>query len=78
MKQYCVYTRDPQFRNVIKWLTANQVLAEVHINRTRFWVPEGILMTEFLLKWYDVCPSVAESDDYVCPSLAESDDYATL
>ena len=64
MKQYCVYSRDPHFIDVIRWINDNQVQAEVHINRTRFWVPDGVLMTEFLLKWHTVCPHVPESDNY--------------
>lgn len=64
MKQYCVYTQNPQFLDIARWLTANQVKFEPHLNRTRFWVPEGALLTEFLLKWQDVCPHVPESDNY--------------
>jgi hypothetical protein len=30
------------------------------LNRTRFWVPDGIIMTEFLLKFIHCCPTVEE------------------
>ena len=65
MRQYCVYTRDDRFIEVANWLRVNKIKAEVHLNRTRFWVPEGPVLTDFLLRYNDVCPAVPESDDYV-------------
>jgi hypothetical protein len=65
MQQYCVYTQDPNFVDVIHWLDVNELTYEPHLNRTRFWVPEGPLLTEFLLKWHDCCPVVVvEGDNY--------------
>lgn len=67
MNQYCVYTRDDRFLEVTRWITDNNLKFEPHLNRTRFWVPEGIIMTEFLLKYSEVCPIVneAQADGYV-------------
>ena len=67
MNQYCVYTRDDRFLEVAHWITSNKIKFEPHLNRTRFWVPEGIIMTEFLLKYSEVCPIVneAQADGYV-------------
>lgn len=63
MKQFCVYTRDSKFREVLSWIEKNKIKFEVHLNRTRFWVPLGSVMTEFLLLYSKTCPMV-EGDDY--------------
>jgi hypothetical protein len=67
MNQYCVYTRDDRFLEVVEWVSNKKLKFEPHLNRTRFWVPEGIIMTEFLLKYSEVCPIVneAQADGYV-------------
>lgn len=36
--QYCVYSHNPEFVNVIRWIQDNRIDHEVHLNRTRFWV----------------------------------------
>jgi len=64
MRQYCVYTRDPKFLEVGRWLTANDIKLELHLNRTRFWISEGKVLTEFLLKYSDTCPQIEEAQDY--------------
>lgn len=66
--QYCVYTWHEQFGEVLQWITQNNIKFEVHANRTRFWVPEGAVLTEFLLRYTNVCPLVKERMD---------NDYAT-
>jgi hypothetical protein len=63
MKQYCVYTRDEKFLEVAKWISKNNIKFEPHLNRTRFWVPYGPIMTEFLLKYIDICPAVTENSE---------------
>lgn len=65
MNQYCVYTRDDRFLDVTNWLKVNKIKIELHLNRIRFWVPDGPVLTDFLLRFSNVCPAVAESDDYV-------------
>jgi hypothetical protein len=67
MNQYCVYTRDDRFLEVAHWITSNKIKFEPHLNRTRFWIPEGTIMTEFLLKYSEICPIVneAQADGYV-------------
>lgn len=64
-RQYCVYTRDVNFFNVLEWIKENNVEFEAHINRTRFWIPEGPKLTWFLINWADVCPEVQENEDYL-------------
>lgn len=56
--QYSVCTSDSRFLEVAQWTADNRLPVELHLNRTRFWVPAGPLLTEFLLKWYDVCKEV--------------------
>ena len=60
--EFFVLTRDTEFINVGRWIAHNRLQHEVHLNRTRFWVPEGPLLTEFLLRWRDRCPPVSEHD----------------
>jgi hypothetical protein len=60
MKQYCVYTRDTDFGAVLDWLGANSLNYEVHLNRTRFWVPENHMLTDFLLRFCHCCKEVDE------------------
>jgi hypothetical protein len=61
--QYCVYTRDERFLEVAEWITKNNIKFERHLNRTRFWVPDGSVLTEFLLRYTNVCPLVKERTD---------------
>ena len=63
IRQYCVYTKDPEFLQVASWLDSTSTKYEPHLNRTRFWIPEGPVLTEFLLKWGDCCPEVKEQVD---------------
>jgi len=60
MTQYCIYTRDDKFLEVAEWVSNKKIKCEPHLNRTTFWVPEGIIMTEFLLKYSEICPKVNE------------------
>ena len=63
MHQYYVLTRDLHYIQVGKWIAHNKIPHEVHLNRTRFWIPEGPLLTEFLLRWADVCPRVDATEE---------------
>jgi hypothetical protein len=60
--QYAVYTQHPKFLDVARWLSSHQLKIEPHLNRTRFWITEGPILTEFLLRWADVCPRVEENN----------------
>lgn len=64
IRQFCVYTQRPEFLSVVTWLKENQIKYEAHLNRTRFWIPQGPAMTEFLLRWYEICPQVMSDEDY--------------
>ena len=63
MPQYCVYTYHPQFSSVLEWLDSRRVIYDVHLNRTRFTVTDARVLTEFLLKWGDVCYPVDPAQD---------------
>ena len=64
-QQYCVYTRDSHYIEVTDWIKENNIEFEAHLNRIRFWVPEGPKLTWFLVNWAHVCPAVNENEDYV-------------
>ncbi len=64
MHQFCVYSQDPKFLEISRWLTGNNIKREFHLNRTRFWIPEGKILTEFLLKYGEICPQVLEDTNY--------------
>jgi hypothetical protein len=63
MRQYYVLNMDPRAREVCNWIFRNNIRFEVHLNRTRFWVPSGAVLTEFLLRFSLCCPRVDESVD---------------
>jgi hypothetical protein len=60
MRQYYVLTLNPRIGEVFRWIESSGCQYEVHLNRTRFWVPEGPVLTEFLLRFSDCCPLVEE------------------
>jgi len=59
-KQYYVLTLEPRIGEVFKFIDSHNLQFEAHLNRTRFWVPAGIILTEFLLKFSEICPPVEE------------------
>ena len=63
MKQYCIFTQHPEFKDVINWIVLKELRNEVHLNRTRFWVPLGTLHTEFMLRWFHCCSLVVDNED---------------
>jgi hypothetical protein len=62
MNQYCVFTTDKNFREVMTYISENKLANEPHLNRTRFWVPES-MHTEFLKEWGSVCRYVHPEED---------------
>lgn len=51
LREYAVYTDNPQLQSVIDYAQTHDLYYEVHLNRTRVLVPEGHIRTEFLLKF---------------------------
>lgn len=62
--QFAVYTNASEFIEVINWIKKNNIRAEVHLNRTRFWIPYSPELLEFLLTWGTVCPRVDDEIDH--------------
>ena len=63
MRHYYVLTLDPRIGEVFSFIDYHKLRFEVHLNRTRFWVPEGSVLTEFVLRFGDCCTHVDESKD---------------
>ena len=57
-RQYYILTLDPRASEVFCFIRDHNLSCEVHLNRTRLWVPEGSVLTEFLLRFSDCCPYV--------------------
>jgi hypothetical protein len=59
MSQYYILNQDPQALAVFKWIQAHGLSHDIHLNRTRFWVPLGsTVYTEFALRFSHCCPIV--------------------
>ena len=63
MIQYCIYTQHPEFKDVLTWVDEHDLRYELHFNRTRFWIPSGVIHTEFMLRWYHCCSRVVDNED---------------
>jgi hypothetical protein len=64
MQQYYILTLHPRAPEVWEFITQHKLNVDVHLNRTRFWVPEGSVFTEFALRFMDCCPPVLETPDH--------------
>lgn len=58
MRHYYILTQDPQFAHVLDFVQTHNIRYELHLNRTRFWVPDGAILTEFLLRFSHCCTQV--------------------
>ena len=56
--QYYILNRDPRAGELFEFIAQHSLQCEVHLNRTRFWVPEGSVFTEFALRFSQSCPAV--------------------
>ena len=65
MRQYYVLNQDPRANQVFEFIREHKLTCEVHLNRTRFWVPEGTELTEFILRYNDTCPRVDDELDLI-------------
>jgi len=65
MRQYYVLTQDPALQAVFEFIRHHNLKLEVHLNRIRFWVPDGTVLTEFLLRFSTVATLVDESLDLI-------------
>jgi hypothetical protein len=55
MRQYYVLTASPKFLAVHDFIRTHDLEFSAHLNRTRFWVPAGVVYTEFALRFIDSC-----------------------
>ena len=52
MKQFAVFNSDrTNLERAIEFIQQHNLAHELHLNRTRFWVPEGAILTEFYLRF---------------------------
>lgn len=51
MKHFAVFNRDPKLATVLEFIQQHELRHELHLNRTRFWIPEGPVLTEFYLRF---------------------------
>ena len=52
--QFAVLTQDPHFARTLAFIKQHSLHNEIHLNRTRFWIPPGAILTEFLLRFEHV------------------------
>lgn len=65
MRQYYILSLDPNMSQVFEFIRKHDLRFELHINRTRFWVPDGVILTEFLLRFSECCPQVDTTLDLI-------------
>ena len=63
MRHYYILTLDPRRAEVFSFIDYHKLRFEVHLNRTRFWVPEGSVLTELVIRFGDCCHYVDETVD---------------
>jgi hypothetical protein len=52
MKQFAVFNHDrTNLERAIEFIQQHKLAHEVHLNRTRFWIAEGPVLTEFYLRF---------------------------
>ena len=63
-RQHYILTLDPRAPEVFAFIDHYKLDREVHLNRTRFWIPEDSpALVEFALRFLDSCPPVTESPE---------------
>jgi hypothetical protein len=70
MLEYYILTQDPLCASVFDFIKHHGLRCEVHLNRTRFWLPEGSVYTEFALRFSNCCPRVDPRCDLATGLLA--------
>jgi hypothetical protein len=64
MREHYILNQHPCSQSVFQFISDHKLTVEVHLNRTRFWVPlEGSVATEFALRFLDACPQVDHLSD---------------
>lgn len=65
MRHYYVSNSNPSLEDLLEFIRHHKLSVEIHLNRTRFWVPNGTVLTEFLLRFSTVATPVDESVDLI-------------
>lgn len=60
MREYAILNRHPDLELVFEFIRQHGLPVEIHLNRTRFSVPDGSVLTEFLLRFSTQCFLVEE------------------
>jgi hypothetical protein len=63
MQQYYILTHNPKFKEIVTWLDTHGCWYEVHLNRTRFRIEQGRILTEFMLLYSEHIHTVDTSVD---------------
>lgn len=63
MRHYYVFTQAPEASLVFKFIQEHSLRFELHLTRTRFWVPEGRLQTELMIRFSECVFLVDEGLD---------------
>jgi hypothetical protein len=59
---YAILTRSDKFLDIANYIQENNLNYEIHLNRTRFWVPDE-LHTEFTTLYGGHCDFVPSDQD---------------
>lgn len=49
--QFALLNHDPQLHVLFEFIQQHSLKHQVHLNRTRVWVPDGVILTQFLLQF---------------------------
>ena len=61
MRHYYMLNQNPRLAELISWIQTRGLDREIHLNRTRFWVPDGAVFTEFILRFSGDCGQIVDS-----------------
>ncbi len=50
-KQFAIFSSDPNLELALRFIEQHELKHEIHLNRIRFWVPPGAILTEFYLRF---------------------------
>ena len=65
MKEYYVLSASPYLGAVFEFIQQHDLVCEVHLNRTRFWIDtHSQTFTEFALLFGDHCAPVVSDSSY--------------
>jgi hypothetical protein len=64
MNHYAILTNSSKFIDVMNYIRENELQCEVHLNRTRFWVPDE-LHCDFTNNYSGYCDFVPANQDLI-------------